>query len=578
MNEEMILLEDRVGELNEFSSKYTKPGCLGSLRGPIASWKSPTRNNTVYGKEIWTKVFSLAWVKEALETLTLFGHADHPDDGKVESKLMLAAVVLTDYEINDKDQCVYGSFDILDTPSGRIVKALAVYGCVLGVSSRGKGKVDKKGKDLIVDPDYYIFGGFDVVANPSVQIARMQSDLHESQNLDIKSMNDYITSQINESNSIDELSIIKGLLSDDSFKGVVEQIDDKISQLSSNNPDSNTIIAGLTADLKRAYDQISDLSVKLSQVSTQSNTIGIDAEEVSKLKSDLDLANKIIAEYEKSSSSDTNTDANKEDLEDAIKDREELIDELATAQENLEKSKEALKQMTAKYNAALETSGYTDSATVDKITELTNEVTKSHQMYAELESQSKRIIKDTVRQHNELVDQLKSVQVEKEELQQEFDDLQSDHEELQDSIEGLKNEKSELESSVAQLQSELEETQSALENAESEVDSVTEDYNSLVDQYNAALEENAKLMESYISAQASKLGTTSQSLTLMLPEGYSLEDVNSVVKDQLSMKKKLSKLSITAPAQPASETVRVKSKSSEGDGLSSARTILKNMS
>ena len=122
------------------SGDTVRPGCLGQLKGPIAEWHDSTRNDRYYSRKLWEGVFNTPWVKEALRTKTLFGEADHPDD-RLEPKLMKAAVVLTSYDINETDETVYGTFDILDTPSGRVLRTLSDYGCELGVSSRGRGRI-----------------------------------------------------------------------------------------------------------------------------------------------------------------------------------------------------------------------------------------------------------------------------------------------------------------------------------------------------------------------------------------------------------------------------------------------------
>ena len=64
-----------------------------------------------------------------------------------------------------------GKFNIVDTPCGRIVYALAKAGFKLGVSSRGTGDYDEYTGE--VDPDTYNFTCFDVVVLPAVKDARM---------------------------------------------------------------------------------------------------------------------------------------------------------------------------------------------------------------------------------------------------------------------------------------------------------------------------------------------------------------------------------------------------------------------
>ena len=75
----------------------------------------------------------------------------------------------------DKDGHLIASFDILDTPNGRIAYTLAKYGYKLGISSRGGGDTYKglDGEEH-VDEDTYDFHGFDLVLLPAVKAARLQ--------------------------------------------------------------------------------------------------------------------------------------------------------------------------------------------------------------------------------------------------------------------------------------------------------------------------------------------------------------------------------------------------------------------
>ena len=70
--------------------------------------------------------------KEALKNKTLFGELDHPED-RFEPLVKHACIVMTDYDIDEDAGLIYGGFDILDTPDGRVLKNILDYGSVLGV-------------------------------------------------------------------------------------------------------------------------------------------------------------------------------------------------------------------------------------------------------------------------------------------------------------------------------------------------------------------------------------------------------------------------------------------------------------
>ena len=59
-----------------------------------------------------------------------------------------------------------GKIEVLDTPSGAILKALVNSGVKLGISSRGLGSVKEKNGTTIVEDDFQLIC-FDMVSEPS---------------------------------------------------------------------------------------------------------------------------------------------------------------------------------------------------------------------------------------------------------------------------------------------------------------------------------------------------------------------------------------------------------------------------
>ena len=168
-----VLIETRMNSLKLTESKVTKKGCLGRLEGVCADFKNPTRNGRKYPLGLWKKVFSDNLFKESLQNKTLFGELDHPED-RFEPLISEACVVMTDYRIDEDAGLIYGGFDILDTPKGRILKSILDYGSVVGVSSRGQGDIVESSEGECVDEDSYDFACFDVVSTPAVEKARQK--------------------------------------------------------------------------------------------------------------------------------------------------------------------------------------------------------------------------------------------------------------------------------------------------------------------------------------------------------------------------------------------------------------------
>lgn len=148
-------------------------GILGRLTGVIADTKNPTRNERKYNKDLWENVFNNDIIKEKIANRCFFGELGHPTD-REEVDMEKIAICLAEQPKFCDDGLIYGVFDILDTPNGRILKTLCDYGCNIGVSSRGTGDLytDINGNEA-VDPETYICECWDAVLIPAVKVARM---------------------------------------------------------------------------------------------------------------------------------------------------------------------------------------------------------------------------------------------------------------------------------------------------------------------------------------------------------------------------------------------------------------------
>lgn len=187
-----------------------KSGILGKLKGVFADYKNGTRNSDrLYTEELWdNRVFGSEDVMEALETKTLFGELDHPEGDRCETLAKNAAITITKLEKRPEEGVIYGEAEILDTPTGRIVKALADSGAKLGVSSRGMGEEVYKNGQNIIDPNTYDFITFDVVVTPANMKARVE--LTESKKLDTLTEN--LKREITESETENQLNQLKNVV------------------------------------------------------------------------------------------------------------------------------------------------------------------------------------------------------------------------------------------------------------------------------------------------------------------------------------------------------------------------------
>ncbi len=99
------------------------------------------------------------------------GELDHPDSSVIELKN--ASHLVTDIWW-DGDR-VMGKVEILDTPSGGVLKSLADAKVKLGISSRGLGTTNEQMGKTMVNDDFQLIC-FDIVSEPSTTGAFMMAE------------------------------------------------------------------------------------------------------------------------------------------------------------------------------------------------------------------------------------------------------------------------------------------------------------------------------------------------------------------------------------------------------------------
>lgn len=96
------------------------------------------------------------------------GELDHPDSSVVNLKNVSHVV----REAHLEGGTVYGTVELLDTPSGKILQSLVESGVKLGISSRGVGSTKKQGDYHVVQDDFQLIC-WDYVSEPSTPGAFM---------------------------------------------------------------------------------------------------------------------------------------------------------------------------------------------------------------------------------------------------------------------------------------------------------------------------------------------------------------------------------------------------------------------
>lgn len=109
------------------------------------------------------------------------GELDHPDSSVVNLK-NVSHIIREAYLENG---VVYGTAEILETPSGKILQSLVESGVKLGISSRGVGSTKKQGDYHIVQDDFQLIC-WDYVSEPSTPGAFMIPEGKRISEADIK--------------------------------------------------------------------------------------------------------------------------------------------------------------------------------------------------------------------------------------------------------------------------------------------------------------------------------------------------------------------------------------------------------
>jgi len=136
------------------------------LKGIIQRANTLNQNGRIYPRAILER--EMVNYQKLIQEKRALGECDHPDSSVVELKNV--SHVVTEAHMDGDN--VYGTIEILDTPSGKIIQSLIESGVTLGISSRGVGSTRSQGDSQIVQEDFQLIC-FDMVSEPSTPGAFM---------------------------------------------------------------------------------------------------------------------------------------------------------------------------------------------------------------------------------------------------------------------------------------------------------------------------------------------------------------------------------------------------------------------
>ena len=145
----------------------TKTGVF-EVTGIMQRAGAKNQNGRIYKREILEDQVR-EYIENFVKVGNAYGELDHPESPIVSLKN--ASHVVKDLWWEGDD--LMGKVELLNTPSGNIVKEILRGGHTIGISSRGTGSVQQTNEGtLMVQPDFELVC-WDFVSNPSTQGAFM---------------------------------------------------------------------------------------------------------------------------------------------------------------------------------------------------------------------------------------------------------------------------------------------------------------------------------------------------------------------------------------------------------------------
>jgi hypothetical protein len=145
-----------------------KPGVF-EVTGIMQRAGAKNQNGRIYQRDLLEREVE-NYINNFVKIGNAYGELDHPESAIVSLKNASHVVK----ELWWEGQDLMGKLELLNTPSGNIVKEIVRAGHTIGISSRGTGSVTQTNEGtLMVQPDFELCA-WDFVSNPSTQGAFMR--------------------------------------------------------------------------------------------------------------------------------------------------------------------------------------------------------------------------------------------------------------------------------------------------------------------------------------------------------------------------------------------------------------------
>tara|TARA_Y100000310_G_scaffold274687_1_gene290844 strand:- start:285 stop:878 length:594 start_codon:yes stop_codon:yes gene_type:complete len=151
--------------LTEDEKRFVSEGGM-ILSGKLQEAERPNGNKRTYPLAILER--EMRTYQKLIKERRALGELDHPEDSVINLKNASHIVTSAWWDNNS----VMGKVQVLDTPSGNVLRSLVNSGVSLGISSRGLGSVQESNGQTLVEDDFQLIC-FDFVSEPSTAGAYM---------------------------------------------------------------------------------------------------------------------------------------------------------------------------------------------------------------------------------------------------------------------------------------------------------------------------------------------------------------------------------------------------------------------
>lgn len=254
---------------------------IGTFRGKCCDAEVYNNNGMLLNRELFNILVNSEDYKRAMQNRYYIGFLGHPEDPN-DMNFKNACIIMTSMEMLENGE-IWGTFDLIDTPVGRVVKTFIDAGVVFGISIRGAGDVDGTGK---VDPETFVFRGYDLVTFPAYDDAVPEFTAIAASS-DIQKQSKYkkvcatIQTNLSKIQSAEALEIIQSQFdsSSEEFRRIGDRIDE-VNQSASSDENCSLLQQKLDAltnlylqqvqDNQKLFDELNALRLQCTRLTASS--------------------------------------------------------------------------------------------------------------------------------------------------------------------------------------------------------------------------------------------------------------------------------------------------------------------